>query len=184
MPGPISYLNASIAAVVASAMIALVFRLIMRKSVHSVAAVSYVLAVGVGIVTGYRVLQFSWTWPPANALNRFLLIVLPATVVLELLAAILGGGKAVSVRILGNGAPKRSGSLCVLGFRLALYASVGRILLHDSVYLGDGSVGGEVGNGHPDAWNFAQTLAAFGGSFAGLIAIWGLLCRLSERAAA
>ena len=184
MPDPISYLKASIAAVVASAMIVLVFRLIMRKSVHSVAAVSYVLAVGVGIVTGCRVLQFSWTWPPANALNRFLLIVLPATVILELLAAILGGGEAVNVRILGYSAPKRSGSLCALGFRLALYASVGRILLHDSVYLGDVSRGGDLGGVHPDAWNFAETVAVFGGSFAGLIAIWGLLCRLSERAAA
>ena len=71
-----------------------------------------------------------------------------------------------------------------MGFRLALYASVGRILLHDSVYLGDVSRGGDLGSGHPDAWNFAQTVAVFGGSFAGLIAIWGLLCRLSERAAA
>lgn len=116
MPDPISYLKASIAAVVASAMIVLVFRLIMRKSMHSVAAVSCVLAVGVGIVTGCRVLQFSWTWPPANALNRFLLIVLPATVILELLAAILGGGEAVNVRILGYSAPEKIRFSLRLGF--------------------------------------------------------------------
>jgi hypothetical protein len=60
---------------------------------------------------------------------------------------------------------------------LALYASVGRILLHDSVYLGD------VGS-NPDAWTFAQTLTAFGGSFAGLTAVCSLLCRLSERSSA
>jgi hypothetical protein len=178
MPDPISYLKASIAAVVASAMIVLAFRLILRKTVQSIATVVCVLAVGAGVVTGYGVLQFSYTWPPANALNRFLMIVLPATLVVELLAAISGRGEAVSSRILANSATKRTGSLWTLGFRLALYACIGRILLHDSVYLG------EVGRGNPEAWTFAKTLALFGGSFAGLIAGWSLLCRLSERSAA
>lgn len=200
MPDPITYLKASIAAVFASAMIVLAFRLARRKSRHSVAAVISVLAVGVGIVTGYGVLQFLWTCPPVNALNRFLMIVLPATLAVELLAAISGRarllpsrdqqlgrslalpsgnahGEHVSVRILTNSATKGSGSLCALGLRLALYASVGRILLHDSVYLGGGS-------GNPDAWTFAQTLCLFGGGFAGLITVWSLLCRLSERPAA
>ena len=201
MPDPISYLKASIAAVVASAMIVLAFRLVMRKSVHSIAAVICVLAVAGGVVAGYRVLQFSWTWPAANALNRFLMIVLPATVIVELLAAVFGRARLLpsrdqqlvrsfavpsgngdsehlSTRILTNSATKRSGFRYPLVFRLALYASVGRILLHDSVYLG------EFGNGNPDAWTVAQALAAFGGSFAGLIALWSLLCRLSERSAA
>ncbi len=178
MPDPISYLKASVAALFASALIVLAFRLVLRKSVPSIAAVSCVLAVGVGVLTGYGVLQVSWKWPPANALNRFLMIVLPAALVVELLAAILGGGEAVSVRILTNSATKKSGSLCALGLRLALYASAGRILLHDSVYLGI------VGSGNPDAWTFAQTLTVFGGSFAGLIVVWSLLCRLSEHSAA
>ena len=177
MPDPISYLKASMAAVVASAMIVLAFRLAMRKFRHSVAAVMSVLAVGVGVVTGYGVLQFSWTWPPVNALNRFLMIVLPATVLVELLAAISGRREAASVRILTNSA-KGSGSLCALGLRLAMYASVGRILLHDSVYLGG------VGSDNPDAWSFGQTLAAFGGGFLGLIVVWSLLCRLSDHSAA
>ena len=175
MPDPISYLKASVAAVFASAMIVLVLRLVLRNSVHSIAAVIGVLAVGAGAVTGYGVLQFSWTWPPANALNRFLMIVLPSTFVVELLAAVFG---RASTRILTNSATKGSGSRYALGLRLTLYASVGRILLHDSVYLDD------VGSGNPDAWTFAQALAVFGGSFAGLIAAWSLLCRLSERAAA
>ncbi len=170
MPDPISYLKASIAAVVASALIVLAFRLVMRKSVHSIAAVICVLAVGVGVVAGYGVLQFSWTWPPVNALSRFLMIVLPATVIVELLAAISGRARLLPSR------DQQLGMSLVL--RLALYASVGRILLHDSVYLGG------LGSGKPDAWTFAQTLAVFGGSFAGLITAWSLLCRLSERSAA
>ena len=177
MPDPISYLKASVAAVVASALIVLAFRLILRKSVLSTAAVICVLAVGGGVVTGYGVLQFSWTWPPVNALNRFLMIVLPATLVVELLAAVPGGDEAVSIRILTNSATKKSRSRWAHGFRLALYASVGRILLHDSVYLGD------VGNDHPDEWTFTQAVAVFGGSFLGLITSWSLLCRLSERSA-
>ena len=200
MPDPISYLTASVAAAFASAMIVLALRLVPRKSMHSFAAVIGVLAVGVGALTGYSVLQFLWTWPPANALNRFLMIVLPATVVVELLAAVSGKARLPSrdqqlgrriafpsrdadreragFRILMNSATKRVGSLCAFGFRLALYASVGRILLHDSVYLGD------VGSGNPDAWTFAQTLTRFGNSFVVLIAAWSLLCRLSERSVA
>ena len=156
MPDPISYLKASVAAVFASAMIVLVLGLVMRKSVYSIADVIGVLAVSAGAVTGYGVLHFSWTWPPATALNRFLMIVLPATVVVELLAAVFGRARLL------------------FGFRLALYASVGRILLHDSVYLGD------VGSGNQDAWTFVQALAVFGGSFAGLIAAWSLLCQPSS----
>jgi len=175
MPDPISYLKASLAAVFASAMIVLAFRLVMRKSVHPIAAVIGVLAVGAGAVTGYGVLHFSWTWPPATALNRFLMIVLPTTVVVELLAAVFGRART---GILAKSAATGSGSLCAIGLRLALYASVGRILLHDSVYLSD------VGRGNPDAWTFAQTLTIPGSSFAGLIAAWSLLCRLSERSAA
>ncbi len=200
MPDPISYLKASVAAVFASAMIVLAFRLVMRKTVHSGAAVISLVAVGVGVVTGYGVLSFSWTWPPANALNRFLMIVLPAAVIVELLAAISGRARLlpsldqqlgrslalpsgdadrerVSTRILTNSATTKSGFRYAFGFRLALYASVSRILVHDSVYLGD------AGSGNPDAWTFAQTLAVFGGGFAGLITVWSLLCRLSERSA-
>ena len=58
------------------------------------------------------------------------------------------------------------------------FSCVGRILLHDSVYLGG------VGSDNPDAWSFGQTLAAFGGGFLGLIAVWSLLCRLSDHSAA
>ena len=235
MPDPISYLKAAIAAVVASAMIVLALRLILRKKSPSISAVVCVLAVGAGVVTGCGVLQFSCTWPPANALDRFLMIVLPATLAVELLAAVSGRARllpsrerqlgrsialpsedadrepvrteteisgarfhraehvknvlhvrkttvisapVLSVRILTNSATNRAGSLCAFGFRLALYASVGRILLHDSVYLSD------VGSGNPDAWTFAKTLAVCVGSFAGLIGVWSLLCRLSERPAA
>jgi hypothetical protein len=172
MPDPISYLKASIAALIASAMIVLAFRLILRTSVHSIAAVICVLAVGVGVATGYDVLQFSWTWPPASALNRFLMIVLPAAVIVELLAAVIGRDETV------NSAARRHGYLSAPGLRLALYASAGRILLHDSVYLG------EVGSGNPDAWTSAQSVATLGGGFAGLTAVWSVLCRLSERSAA
>ena len=187
MPDPILYLKASISAFVASAMIVLAFRLVVRSSVHSIAAVTCVLAVSVGLATGYSVLQFSWTWPPANSLNRFLTIVLPATLVLELMTGISGGRKKVSQRLSGrkNNLPE---ARCVLGawalarvlcivLRFALYASVGRILLHGSVYL-DGASSGNI-----DAWTFAQTIAIFGGSLGGLIAVWSLLCRLAESSA-
>ena len=43
---------------------------------------------------------------------------------------------------------------------------------------------GDVGSGNADAWTLAQTIAILGGGFAGLITVWSLLCRLSERSAA
>lgn len=75
-------------------------------------------AVVAGAVGGYAVLALWPRWPPANALDRFLVIVLPATV------ALLAVGYW----------PRYSRALrWGLGFALAVVAV--RILLHRSVYL-------------------------------------------------
>ena len=187
MPDPILYSKASIAAFVASAMIVLAFRLVVRRPVHSVAAVTCVLAVSVGLVTGYGALQFSWAWPPSSSLDRFLTIVLPATLILELLTGVSGGGETVAWLLSGRkfilpkarhvlSAGRFSRVLCIV-LRFVLYASAGRILLHGSVYL-DG-----VSSGNTDAWTFAQRAVIFGGSFCGLISVWSLLWRLAENSA-
>jgi hypothetical protein len=160
MPDPILYLKAFIAVVIASATVLPLFWMVTRKSEWSL-AVSCVLAVSVGLVIGYAVLQFSWTWPPANALNRFLLIILPATLFVELLTAAFNVGTF-------------SRSLTVI-LRIILYACAGRVLLHDSVYLAGVSRDGA------NAWSLMQNLVTFGGGFAALTAVWSLLCRLSHR---
>ena len=163
MPDPILYLKAFIAVVVASAIVLLVLRRVVRDSTDSLAAAAGVLAISAGLVVGYEVLFFSWTWPPANALNRFLMIVLPAALIVELLTAVFDSGFY-------------SRSLTIV-LRVTLYACVGWILLHDSVYLS------RVGSDNPDAWTLTQTVAILCGGFGGLIVVWSLLCRLSRRSA-
>jgi hypothetical protein len=111
MPDPILYLKASIAVVFASTLVVLALRLIIGKSARSFAGGVGVLGIGAGLLVGYTVLQFAWTWPPANGLNRLLLIVLPAAAMLEFLAAVFAApdrvfAPNVSPQIATHGAPK------------------------------------------------------------------------------
>ena len=169
MPDPVDYLKALLAAAVASAMIVLALRFVLRRSVDAIAEVVGVLAVSAGLLTGYGVLQFSWVWPPASALSRFLTIVLPTIVSVELLAA------AVSAK--GQGFRSGCGPDFPEILRFGVCASVGRILLHGSVYLAG------PGKGNTDAWTSSQTIAVLCGSMAVLITAWTSLCRLSQRSA-
>jgi len=91
-------------------------------------------AVVVGAIGGYAVLALWPRWPPANALDRFLVIVLPATVSLLMIDCW----------------PRKSRALrCGLGFALAVVGV--RILLHRSVYLQE------------DAWGVGLLLLGSGG---------------------
>lgn len=163
MPDPILYLKAFIAVVIAGATVLLVLRLVVRDSTDGVAAAAGVVAISVGLMAGYDVLLFSWTWSPANGLNRFLMIVLPVTLIVELLTAVFDGG--IHARFVPT------------GLRVILYAGTGRILLHDSVYLS--GVSSESG----DAWTITRTVATLGTGFGGLMAVWSLLSHLSRRSA-
>jgi hypothetical protein len=188
MPDPTAYLKAFIAAAGASAVIVLAFRLIMRKSFGSMAAAVSMLSVGGGLVAGYRVLEFAWSWPPTNALNRFLLIVLPATTILELLAATADfGAKASGKMRCGDGPMPEPGSasrpgllsrILVNSLRMILFALVGPILLHGSVYLRD------VGRDNPEAWAPSMIVVMLCASIAVLAASVTSLKRLSRRPAA
>jgi hypothetical protein len=86
-----------------------------------------VVAVVAGAILGHVVLRLWPHWPPANALDRFLVIALPATVALLLI---------------GQWLSKSRGLQWALYFFLAL--CLGRILLHRSVYLQDDGVGSSV----------------------------------------
>ena len=164
MPDPILYLYASMAVVVASTLVVLAFRLIIGKSARSISAGIGVLSMGGGLVVGYTVLQFTWTWPPANGLNRLILIVLPAAAIVELVAAVLADRERTSGL-----------QLLAIFLRLILSAAVGRILLHDSVYLSG------IASNNPEAWPFMQMLLTLGCGSVGLIVVGLLLNRLSAR---
>lgn len=196
MPDPILYLKASIAVVVASTLVVLALRLISGKSARSYSTGIGVLGLGVGLVVGYTVLQFTWAWPPANGLNRLLLIVLPAAGIVELLAAIFAdrerpsaahaspktvSPKTASLQTAMRETPEATmkrtslGQQLVIVSRLILWAAAGRILLHDSVYLGG------IASNNPEAWTFMQMLVTLGCGSVGLIVVGTLLNRLAAR---
>ncbi|HEV3343301.1 MAG TPA: hypothetical protein VG125_23215 [Pirellulales bacterium] len=107
-----------------------------------------------GLAAGYAALRLQPGWPPATGLDRFLTIVLPAVIGVELLAAL----------------PRLPGRVAVL-LRIGLALSAARILLHGSVYLGgaaDGATGPVV------------VLLAVVGAL--LTVEWCLLLGLSQRA--
>lgn len=112
----------------------------------------------VGLMAGYGTLGFDWVLPPAAALDRFLVLILPAVLLAEAFADVL---------------PRwLTGTL-----RLGISAVAGRILLHNSVYL-------RATPGSVDAWPAAFQAAVFFGSTIILGAGWWSLLRLCQRPAA
>jgi hypothetical protein len=93
-------------------------------------------------------------WPPTDGLDRFLLILLPATVVVELAAGFSRVPRSVAWVL-----------------RVGLAAASGRILLHGSSYL-DGSA---------SDWPDGQIWAAISLCAVLLSAVWMLLARLWQR---
>ena len=45
-------------------------------------------SIAAGIAAGCHVLQFPWTWPPANAIERFLELLVPGTLLIHLISAL------------------------------------------------------------------------------------------------
>src|SRR5690349_19154256 len=105
MPEPVLYIQAMGVAAVVSAVCVLAVaargilprfhRGIERGLSHSDGAARHdaprlnsacVLAVGVGILAGAYLLRWRFVWPPASGLDRFLSVVMPTTLVVELIA--------------------------------------------------------------------------------------------------
>ena len=75
-------------------------------SLHSYStAVSVPGSIAAGIIAGYHVLQFPWTWPPANAIERFLQLFVPGTLILHLAAGLwphsAGAGRWLRLNFIG-----------------------------------------------------------------------------------
>jgi hypothetical protein len=154
MPDPIACLLAVLAAAAASAAVVLTLGWPGRRASPARITTACVVGIGAGMVAGYAVLKFEPEWPPASGLDRFLTIILPAVIGIELLATV----------------PRLPRGLAVL-LRASLAISAARILLHGSVYL----------RGAPDepTWRAAGVLAL---ATALLAAEWVLLVWLSQRA--
>jgi hypothetical protein len=115
-----------------------------------------VIGLAFGVALGLFALQLSVAWPPANALDRFVTIVLPAAFVVEIVAA--------------------SGQVSFRAWqallRLALIGNSGWILLFGSVYLRWDQNGGQ-------NWQWIVLILV---TAALLIIVWLLMTRLMDRA--
>ena len=154
MPEPLLYLKAIGAAAVVSAMFVLAMAGLRRPAGAGRLNAACVFAIGFGLAIGYYVLALQVAWPPKSALDRFLTIVLPAALVVEL----IGGFQRVPRWV-------------VWLLRLALAAAIPRILLHGSVYLGD----------YSNAWTLWQATMVLAISGGLLASVWSLLAWLPQR---
>ncbi|HEX5446857.1 MAG TPA: hypothetical protein VFW87_23780 [Pirellulales bacterium] len=116
--------------------------------------VACVMAVAAGLASGGYVLQWPVAWPPTSGLGRLLTIVLPLAIVIELISA-------------ATAVPRRLVWCC----RLALAMSIGRILLHGSIYL----------SGDTPEWSVPLAAAIHLISGSVLMVVWALLIWLSHR---
>jgi hypothetical protein len=110
-----------------------------------------VLGIAGGLVAGYWVLDLYLSWPPVNALDRLLTIVVPLAVAIELLAAF-----------------EKMPCWLAWSLRWSLLAAMGRILLHGSIYLT---------SSYP-TWQTGLLLVV---SATLTATVWALLAALAER---
>lgn len=118
MPDYVAYLTASSIAAIVGAVVAATLLAARRDGGAAWRNVAYVVSIAAGLAGGYWMMSLNLAWPPENALDRLLTVVLPMALVMEGIAGI----PALSKWLVG-----------VLRLMLAMLTP--RILLHDSVYL-------------------------------------------------
>src|SRR6478609_8598820 len=157
MPDPLLYVAAQGAAAVASAVFVLAIGWLWKTaSIVRIQAASMVGIAG-GLGAGYYVLRLTVAWPPLNGLDRFLTIVLPAALGIEFAATFLRAPRALAWLM-----------------RFTLATTMGRILLHDSVYV----------SGAEPQWSIMQATVVLLTCSALIAGVWGLLVWLSVRSPA
>jgi hypothetical protein len=160
MPEPVVILTAMGIAVAASALIFVICGWRGRRAVGPPwLNAGWVLGVGFGLLLGCWALGIRPHWPPSEVIDRLLGLVLPAVLVVELLAVF----------------PKVPRWL-VWTLRLALVAGGARVLLQGTSYITDLAGPGTSEWSPPLAW------VIFGGLAALEAAVWALLSLLVRRA--
>jgi hypothetical protein len=154
MPDGVLFLKGMAAAAGASAIFVLALGCIRRPASTTRFNIAAIVAVALGLVAGCFVLEIRPGWPPGNALVRLLTIVIPAIVGIELLGCF-------------SAVPR----WLVWGLRLSLAMSIGRILVHNSVYTTSAE----------GAWAAFQPWIWLGCCATLLVTVWYLLLRLADR---
>ena len=153
MPDPMLYLKGMGAAAIVSAVFVLVLARVRGAASTTRINSACVLGIGFGLLLGCNVLSLRLAWPPMSALDRFLIIVVPAALTIELIAGFQRVPRGVAWLL-----------------RMSLAATIPRILLHGSVYL----------SGKGD-WTFWQAGLVLLVCSALLAVLWCLLSWLSQR---
>ena len=155
MPDPWLYLLAIGSAALASMICMLAMDWLWKSaSKETRSPLASVVGIAAGLVAGYAMLRMRITFPPVNGLDRLLVVVLPLAIGIELLAV-------------WERAPRR----LIWSLRMLLVASLGRILLHGSVYLA----------GDDPEWTFWQALGILTVCAVSTALLWGSLAWLGER---
>ncbi|HEY7154267.1 MAG TPA: hypothetical protein VH575_09955 [Gemmataceae bacterium] len=157
MPDAVRLLEAMGGAAATAAVVFLLFACPWRATRPMGVAAGWTMSVGLGFAAGCRLLNVPLHWPPREDQDRFLLLVMPAVLGVELLAAV----------------PRVWRGL-ILSLRIILAAAVAPVLLHGSVYLNDPA--------SADYWPPARRGLILAGMAAALAIVWGLLARLHRRA--
>lgn len=183
MPNPFEYLKAVLAAIVASTTILLAFRVLSWKRGKELPETASVVAMICGVLAGYFTLNFPWPWPPVNALDRFLMILLPTVLIIELIAAINGDCTTLDVTATDSTASdpnnrslvSRTTRVCLWIARCLLCCVIGRILMHGSIYLNASS------SSTREAWLIQNMLGILLIGSLLLMALWFALVQLAAR---
>jgi hypothetical protein len=174
MPDPLRIMTACAAAAAVAAAVLLVCAWPWRSPSRVRAALGGVLGAGAGFAIGCWRLGLTPHWPPREDQDRFLLILMPAVIAVELLASIAGPSAGGAAQEAGQ-RTERTSRWLVLLLRLVVAAVAARILLHNSGYLADLAGPGT------RAWSpqkSALVLAALSGA---VIAVWAALLLLARR---
>jgi hypothetical protein len=120
-----------------------------------------IVGIGAAWWAGCRLLGQRLDWPPGEALDRLFLVLLPATLGVELANAALS-----------------KHAMLVWTMRIALSAAAAPTLLYGSIYISDAA---GPGSRHWSTW---QSLAIFALFAAALAGVWWLLAKLAGQASA
>lgn len=153
-PDPILFAKGVIATAVASAVFVLAAGWDRKAPSAARINVAGILASALAMALGCHVLAILPRWPAANVLDRYLLFVLPAAALVELIAAVPRVPRWLAWTV-----------------RLALAAAIGPVLLYKSSYL----------EGSAENWSVRDVWIALAAGAVLLLLVWGLLARLSKR---
>jgi hypothetical protein len=161
MPDPVLMLQAMlIAAVVAMATTGLVGWLVKAKGIGAGwSTFAAVLGLGLGFGLGCFWLDIKIHWPPREDQDRLLEIVVPAVIVVEMLAAWPKGP-----------------SWMIGGLRLAVVCLTARVLLNGTVYLED------LAGPRSREWSPGRAWLILGGMAVALAVSWWSMVRITKRA--